>query len=269
MFPLHTATFPSSASDLERLLNHSLQRIFSVDADPVSIRDASYPHLAEIRVSLDGARLRSNPPRPPSISGKISPALRVDRLSLSAFALSVGPATIDLSLSARTVNFAQGKDSDDEVVLSLENATDGKMEISIAQTDLEALITELARTQASKQSITIKGVQLKLRQESAHSIAAEVRLRARRLFLGASIRVTGQLDLDDQLKLKISDLNCTGGGAIASLACGILTPYLRKIDGREFPLMTFPLGDARLRDVRLAIGDNLAITAEFGSGKAA
>jgi hypothetical protein len=132
MLPLDTATFPSSASDLERLLNHSLQRIFSVDADPISIREASYPHLAEIRVSLDGARLRSNPPRSASISGKISPALRVDRMSLSAFALSVGPATIDLSLSARTVNFVQGKDSGDQVVLSLENAVDGKIEISTA-----------------------------------------------------------------------------------------------------------------------------------------
>jgi hypothetical protein len=269
MLPLHTATFPSSASDLERLLNHSLQRIFSVDADPVSIREASYPHLAEIRVSLDGARLRSNPPRPASISGKISPALRVDRMSLSAFALSVGPATIDLSLSARTVNFVHGKDSDDQVVLSLENAADGKIEISTAQTDLEALITELARTQASKQSITIDGVQLKLRQEGAHSLAAEVHLRARKLFLSASIRVTGQLDLDDQLNLKISDLNCTGGGAIASLACGILTPYLQKIDGREFPPMSLPLGEVRLRDVRLAVDENLTITAEFGSGNAA
>lgn len=269
MFPLYTAAFPSSASDLEHLLNHSLQSIFSVEADPVSIRDASYPRLEEIRVLLDGARVRPNPPRPPFISGKISPALQVDRLSLSALALSVGPATIDLSLSARTVNFAQGKDSHDQVVLSLDSAADGNIEISTAQIDLEALIMELAQNQASKQGITIDGVQLKLRQESAHSIAAEVHLRARKLFLRASIRVTGQLDLDDQLNLKISGLNCTGGGAIASLACGILTPYLRKIDGRKFPLMSLPLGEVRLRDVRLAIDENLTITAEFGSGKAA
>jgi hypothetical protein len=265
MFPLYTATFPSSASDLERLLNHSLQRIFSVEAEPVSIRDASYPHLEEIRVSLDGARLRSNPPRTPSVSDKISTALQVDRLSLSALALSVGPATIDLSLTARTVNFAEGRDSDEQVVLSLENAADGKMELSIAQTDLEALIAKLAQNQASKQGITIDGVQLKLRQESAHSLAAEVHLRARKLFLSASIRVTGQLDLDDQLNLRISDLNCTGDGGTATLACGILKPYFQKIDGREFPLMSLPLGEIRLRDVRLTVGGKLFVTAEFGS----
>ena len=135
MFPLYTANFPSSAADLERLLNHSLQRIFSIEADPVSIRDGSYPHLKGIRVSLDGARLRSNPPGPASICGETIPALRVDQLSLRARALSIGPATIDLSLLARTVNFVQGKDSNQQLALALENAADGEMEAVRAEID--------------------------------------------------------------------------------------------------------------------------------------
>ena len=154
-------------------------------------------------------------------------------------------------------------------MLALESAADGKIEISATQTDLEALIAKLAEDQASKQGITIDGVRLKLRERSAHSIAAEVHLRARKLFLSASIRVTGQIDLDDQLNLKLSGLNCSGEGSIATVACGILTPYLRKIDGREFPLMSLPLGQVRLRDVRVAVGDKLCVTAEFGSGQAA
>ena len=241
MFPLHTATFPSSASDLERLLNESLQRIFITESGPVTIREQSYPHLGAISISLDGARLRADPTRPPVISGKTSPALEIDQLTLSASPLALGSAEVTLSLSAREVLLGQGKDSNDQIVLFLESATDGNIEISATQTDLEALIAKLAQNQASKQGITIDGVQLKLRQESAHSLAAEVHLRARKLFLSASIRVTGQLDLDDQLNLKISGLNCTGDGGMATLACGILTPYLQKIDGREFPLMSLPL----------------------------
>jgi hypothetical protein len=104
-----------------------------------------------------------------------------------------------------------------------------------------------------------------LLQKNARSLAVEVRLLARKLFLSASIRVTGQLELDDQLNLKIFDLNCTGDGGIATLACGILKPYLQKIDGREFPLMSLPLGEIRLRDIRLVVGDELVVTAEFGS----
>jgi hypothetical protein len=265
VFPLYTANFPSSAPDLECLLNHGLQRSFSFDADPVRVRDASYPHLKEIRVCLDGARLRSNPPRPASIRGETFPALRVDQLSLSAQALSIGPASIDLSLHAHTVDFVQGKDSNEQVALALKNAADGKIEVSISHTSLAALITTLAQDQASKQGITISEAQLDLRPNNPHSLAAQVRLRVRKLFLNASLSVTGQLDLDDHLNLKISGLNCTGDGAIASLACAILTPYLRKIEDQEIPLMLLPLGEIRLRDARLAVDDNLSITAEFGS----
>ena len=265
MFPLYTANFPSSALDLERLLNHGLQRIFSIDANPVGLGEASYPHLKEIRVCLDGARLRSNPPPPVSICGEISPALRVDQLSLSAQALSIGPASINLSLLAHTVDFVQGKDSNEQVALALENATDGQIEISISQTGLAALITALTQSQASKQGITISEVQLDLRPTNAHSLAAQVRLRIRKLFLNASLSVTGQLDLDDHLNLKISGLNCTGDGAMASLACTILTPYLRKIEDQEIPLLFLSLGEIHLRDVRLAVDANLTVTAEFGS----
>lgn len=264
MFPLHTATGPSSASGLERLLNESLQRIFVTGSDPVTVLAHSYPHLDAINVSLDGARLRSDSPRP-STPSATAPAFKVDQFTLRASPLSLGPATIDLSLSARDVQLGQGKDANDQLALALESAADGKIEISATQTDLESIIAKLAQDQAGKQGITLDGVRLKLRQESAHSIAAEVHLRARKLFLSASIRVTGQIDLDDQLNLKLSGLNCTGDGGMATVGCGILTPYLRKIDGREFPLMSLPLGQVRLRNVRVAVGDKLCVTAEFGS----
>jgi hypothetical protein len=265
MFPLNTAIFPSSAADLERLLNESLQRLFVTGSDAVTIREHSYPRLEATSISLDGARLRANPPQPPVITGKTSPALEIDQFTLSATPLSLGPAALDLSLSARHVELWEGKDAHDQIVLSLQNAADGQINISARQTDLEALALKLAQDQGSKQGITIERLQLKLLQKSARSLALEVRLQARKLFLSASIRVTAQLDLDDQLRLRVSALNCTGDGAFASLACGILKPYLQKMDGREFPLMSLPLGKIRLRDVKLVVDDKLSVTAEFGS----
>ena len=265
MFPLNTVTLPSSAETLERLLNESLRRIFEVDIDPVSVRDASYPHLAQINVSLDHARLRSNPPRPQVISGKSSPALQIDHLSLRAANLSIGPATIDLSLSARDVDLVQGKEAADEIVLSLQNAAEGNIEISASLADLEKVIAKVAKNEAGKHGVTIENVQLTAREKSAHSLEAEVRLQARKLFMSASIRVTGQLVLDDELNAKISGLACKGDGAIASVACGVLTPHLQKLNGREFPLMSLPLGEVRLRDVRVSVTDKLSVTAEFGS----
>jgi hypothetical protein len=265
MFPLKTAIFPSSAAALERLLNESLRQLFVVTTDPVSLREASYPHLEELNVSLNGAQLRGSPPSIPSLSSEPAPALKVDSLNINASALSIGPAAIDLSLSARDVSLDQASDSKGNVLILLHNASEGHIEISASPSDLEALIAEVAKTEAGKHGVTIEDVQLSLRSKSSRSLAAEIRLRARKLFLNASIRITGQLDLDEELNAKISGLDCAGDGAIAHIACGVLKPHLQNIEGREFPLMSLPLGEIRLRDVQLAVGDKLSVTAEFGS----
>ena len=265
MFPLKTATLPSTAADLARALNESLRELFAVVTDPVTIREASYPHLSELNVSLDGAELRGRPPAIPSLSSDPTPALNLDSLKIGAAGLSIGPAAIDLSLSANAVSLRQAKDSQGNVLLLLQKAADGHIEISTLASDLEALIAEVATTEAGKHGVTIDGVQLTLRSKSSRSLAAEVRLRAKKLFLSATIRITGQLDLDEQLNARVSGLDCTGDGAIASVACGVLKPHLQKIEGREFPLMSLPLGEVRLRDVQLAVSEKLSVTAEFGS----
>jgi hypothetical protein len=265
MFPLKTSTLPSSASDLERSLNESLRQLFTVAKAPVTVRDASYPHLEAIHVSLDGAALRGKPPSLRSLSGKPTPALDVDSLAINASALSIGPAAIDLSLSATAVNLHQATDSEGNVRLLLHHAANGHIEISASPSDLEALIAEVAKTEAGKHGVTIDSVQLALRSKSSRSLAAEVRLRAKKLFLSASIKITARLDLDEELNARISGLDCTGDGAIATVACGVLKPHLEKIDGRAFSLMSLPLGEVRLRDVQLAVGDKLSVTADFGS----
>jgi len=265
MFPLKTTTLPSSAEALERLLNESLRRVFEVEPDPITIRDASYPSLAEINIALDGARVRPDPPRPQLISGETSPAFQIAQLAVHASALSVGPATVDLSLSARAVHLNQGKDSNNELVLSIHDAAEGKIEISTPLTDVEGVIAKIAKDEAAKHGVTIENVQLTARATGPRSLEVEVRLRARKVFLGASLRVTGRLELDSELNAKISGLRCEGDGAIAAIACGVLDPHLQKLNGREFPLMSLPLGEVRLRDVRLAVGDKLSVTAEFGS----
>jgi len=113
--------------------------------------------------------------------------------------------------------------------------------------------------------VNIDSVELTLRSRSSRSLTAEVRLRAKKLFMSASLRITGQLDLDDQLNARISGLDCNGDGAIASVACGVLKPHLQKLEGREFSLMSLPLGEVRLRDVRIAVAEKLSVSAEFGS----
>jgi hypothetical protein len=265
MFPLKTNALPTTTADLTLRLNESLRDLFQLPNDPVTICEVSYPHLASLAVALDGAQLRGQPSTVPSPAGESVPALTVDSFAVNGSHISVGPAAVDFALEAKHIHLHRATDSRGDVVLMLHSAADGQIEVSASPADLEALIAEVAKAEAAKHGVAIDTVQLSLRSNSPRSLAAEVRLRAKKLFLSTSLRITGQVDLDEELNAKISGLDCTGEGAMGGIACGILKPHLEKINGRKFSLMSLPLGEVRLRDVRIAAGETLSITAEFGS----
>lgn len=265
MFPLKTKTLPANAADLARRLNDSLRDLFRLPNDVVNIQEVSFPHLASLEVSLNGAQFGGAPPPVPSVGAERSPALTVDSFSAKGSAVAVGPAKVDFALEAKELQLNRASDAQGNVVLVLHNAADGRIQVSASPADIEALITQVARVEAGKHGVSIDRVQLALRSDSPRSLAAEVRLRAKKLFLSTTLRITGRLDLDQDLNAKISGLDCTGEGAIASMACGVLKPHLEKMNGRQFPLMSLPLGEVRLRDVRIVAADKLSVSAEFGS----
>jgi hypothetical protein len=265
MFPLNRTTLPTTAADLAQAINNSLRSTFALSRDPAEVRDLSYPHLAAIEVILDGAQLPGRPPEIPSLASPAEPALTAGSFKAGGRGISVGPAALDFALTASGVELNQAKDNAGQIVLLLHNAAQGHVEASVSKSDLEALIANVAKTEAGKHGVNIDNVQLSLRSAGPRSLAAEVRLDAKKLFLTAALKLSAQLDLDAELNARLSGLNCAGDGALATVACNILKPHLEKLNGRAFPLMSLPLGEVRLRDVRVAVGERLSVTADFGS----
>ncbi len=265
MFPLSTKTFPSSATELARLLNESLGQLFADAADPVVLHAEAYPEIKELRISLDGATLRANLPRPPAARDAASPALTLESLTIHGAGITLGPATVDLNLSARGVRLSQSRATNDEIVLLLQSAVDGRVEISSAKAALEQAIAAVAKTEAGKHGVTIDQVHLTLSPRGDRGLTGEVQLRARKLFLSTVIRIAGEFDLDAQLNASVTNLHCHGEGAMASLACGFLEPHLQKLNGRSLSLVALPLGEIRLCDVRLTANERLTVTAEFAA----
>ena len=264
MFPLFTDTLPKSATALERLLNESVRRLFTGVDQPVSVRDKTYPQLTAIDINLDGAQLRPDPPRPPAGVKKGSPAVKVDRFELHGNDISAGPAALSLRLTASGVELHQAKDGSGEVVLLLQRADEGEVEVSADKDEIENALAAVAATEAGKHGVQVDQVRLSVQVRGERSVDAEVQLRARKLFFSTTVRIGAKLDLDEQLNARLSGLTCNGEGAIGALACGGLQPHLQKMNGRSFSLMALPLGEVRLRDVRLAAGDKITVRAEFG-----
>lgn len=265
MFPLFTKVMPASATELERALNATIDRLFTGVTQPVTVRDKAYPQLTEIRIVLDRAQLRANPQGPPRVTGPGAPALTVERMEIEANALTIGPATGRLRLQARDVQLHQGEDATGERVLLLHRASEGEIELGAEKAAIEAAIASVAKQEAGKHGVEIDQVRLTLQSRGDRSLTAEVQLRARKLFFSTIVRIGAQLDVDEKLEARLSGLSCHGDGAIGAIACGTLQPHLAKLDGRSFSLLALPLGEVKLRDVRIAAGDEITIHAEFAS----
>lgn len=267
MFPLGSKNFPQSASDFERALEESLRQYARRDGPIVTASSRVFPYFDRIAINLDGAQFDSSRRRgtPVHPSGETKEACEAAVVSVSARDVRIEDVPASLSLEARDVVFHKGEDKNGDVLLIVRKAREGHIVISAAQLDLERIIGEMASIQAGRKGVSVENVRLALRARGARSLAADVQLQARKFLLRAKIDIYGQLDITDDFVARISHLKCKGDGTLGSLACGVLEPHLQRLDGSTFSLMSLPLGEIQLRDVRIAVADTVEITADFGS----
>jgi hypothetical protein len=265
MFPLTTHALPPNADALRAALEESLRNMVRPARPMVTVEEKSYPELAALRISLDGADAGDRPPpRPARPVGVIEPGLRVENFEISGRPILLQRAQIELSCTAREVRIGQGRDEEGNVLLLLQDAAEGHVEVAVRLTDLEALVLRAAQAEAGKQGVTVDSVRIDLRARTERALDIVVRVRAKKLFLNAAVRISGSVEIDEQLNARLSGLECAGDGTLASLACGFIAPHLQRFNGREFSLLALPLGEVKLRDVRIAAGRELRVTAQFG-----
>lgn len=265
MLSLDSKDFPQSASDFERALDQGLRRHIHKSGPLVTIASRVFPYLDEIAIDLDDAKIDSIPPTPQPAAGETKQACEAAIVSVSARNVLVQGVPVGLRMQVRDVVFHRGLDAQGQALLLVHEARDGHIVVSAAQLDIENVITEQARREAAKNGVTIETVRLALRARGARSLAANVRLQAKKFLFRANIDIAGQLDVTDDFVAKASQFQCKGEGAIGSLACSALEPHLRRLEGASFPLMSLPLGEIKLRDIRIAVADTVEITADFGS----
>jgi hypothetical protein len=263
MIPLGRKQFPSSKADLAQALDEALHRYASKDGQIVDVHARVFPYLDEIAINLDGAQLNLPPPQPPKLAGKRTPAFEAAVTTVSARQISVRGLPFNLRLSARDLVFHKAQDEKGDAAIVVHAVRDGTLSISAAQLDLEKAIEQIAREEG--RGLTIEQVRLAMRARGQRSLAIEVQVQAKKLFLRAKIDISGQLDIDDEFTIKISSLKCKSDGGIGAIACSTLEPMFRKLEEKSFSLKSLPLGEVHVRDIRLAVADTIELTADFGS----
>jgi hypothetical protein len=267
MIPLYRKQFPASKAELAEAIDQALRRCVQKAGPIVEIHSRVFPYLDEIAINLDGAKIDSVPPPVPPLVGETKLAFEAAAVTLSARNLSVRGVPLNLRMEARDVVLHKGCDENGDAVLVGHKVRDGSLAVSASQLDLENGIAEMARQQGRKHGIVIEQVRLAMRARGARSLAADVRVQARKFLLRARLDIYGQLDIDQNFAAKIWDLRCKSDNAVGALACSALEPVFQALNGRTFALKSLPLGEIQLRDVRLAVADTVEATVDFGSSQ--
>ena len=265
MLPLHRKQFPSSKEELAQALNEALRRLAPRSNPLCDVRSRVFLYLDEIAINLDREQFDSLPPAASTVVGETKPAFEAAVVTLSARNISVHGVPIDLRMEAYDVVFHKGEDANGDAVLVVQKARDGHIVISAAQLALEEAMTQIGGREARRHGIAIEQVRLAMRARGRRSLCADIRVQARKLLFRTSIEIYGQLDIDDEFVAKISQLKCKGDGAIGSMACNVLEPFIRRLEGKDFPLKSPPLGEIQLRDIHIAVADTIALTIDFGT----
>jgi hypothetical protein len=222
-----------------------------------------FPGLQQLRIDLTNASLAGNlPPRPQGV-GQRAGQITALAMALEAHPVRYQAAAIDVALSATDVQFSFDRDSTGKPLLVLTDAAAGSAAVSISKKDLETAALAAARQAAQAHGIMIEDLKLTLISRGERSLDVDALLKIRKGFSG-SFRVKAHAEVDDQLTATLSGLSATGVDMVGRIAATIVQTKLAPFEGKQVPLAAFSLGDVKLRDVKVSVGETVQITAAFG-----
>ena len=268
MFPLAGKEFPTTSDDLASAIEDALATVFTLPAkkDAVSVEGGKFPDVKTVRLDLDGASVSAKEPPPkPVATGKRKPGISVGKLEISGKPIKYQNAGLELDVTARGLTFEFGRDKQGNPLLVLTDAEDGKVQAKISKADLQAVLLEGATQAARQQGVSIQDLKVDLESLGPRSVAAKVRVQAKKMMMSGVLNIKGQLEVDDELNATVSGLGVVGEGVVGGMAAGFLQQKLQSFDGTKIPLMAFSLGDVTLRDLKIKVTDSVQVNAAFGS----
>ncbi len=259
MFPLAGAALPTSPEMLVEAMRAGLA---AHGIHPANLAAAgAWPQLDALAFDLTGTSLEAAQSLPHPGTG------RDGGFSAAEFTLRAAPAQfrdmpVEIAISGRDARFVFAPDDVAPAIL-LTGAADGEVSVAMALPALEQLLHRLAADAAREHGVEVRQTRLKITQRGPRAISLDAEVTAKAFIATATVTISGDADLDEQLVARLSNLRMGGEGMIANLAGGVIRPVLARLEGKELPLLGLT-GDLKLRDVQVEVGEMLRIAAQFG-----
>lgn len=262
MIPLATAGLPDTAQTLEKAIREGLAR-HGLEAKQVSAEGGAFPKLERLRIDLTNAKV-GRETRLPKADGVDGEQIFVQDLQIAAQPLLVEGVPVQIYLTAQGVTFSLEKGTADESILVLRSAREGRLEVIAQKADLQQAAQAFATEAGASRGVEIKETHFELTSRGPRALSFRAGVVAKMMIVKAPVTLTGDLDVNDALELRFSNLDLSASGIAANLAGSFIRPHLEKIQKQPIPLGIAALGTVRLRDVEVEAGERIAIRARFG-----
>jgi hypothetical protein len=261
MLPLATSELPASPDDLCTSIKEGFAR-YKIGPRRIAASGECATLLESLTIDLTDSTFDRELRLPKKAGQSGGSKIAVKTFELLGEPLFFERTAVDLNLRATDVVFALASSSG-ESLLAPESVAEGEVTISVTRQALEGALQELASGAARKQGVEIKKTRLALTSKTARSLSFRADVTAKMFIMSASVVLTGEVEIDDELTACVSKLHFSGSGMAASAAGAFIQPHLKKYDGTKFPLMAFSLGAAKLREIEVSGGEALRLHARF------
>lgn len=268
MFPFADDRLPDTAEAFAASMHRGYRRSLTLPEKRliVETRGGTYPLVESIRIDFCNAVVDPKKEgRRPSDKHLAIHALDAARLEVLGHSMTFEDALVNVDMSATDARLLFTRDKKGKPLLVLSDAENGRMSFETGIEDVEKLLLAAARKGAGAYGLSVTRTRLRMTISDGRTIRVDLKLFARVGFVPAGLRFRARLDIDDRLDGTLSELSCTGDEILGPLVSGLISPFLRKYNGKTRPLMNFPATDMRLREIQIDADQTLSVTAGFGS----
>lgn len=232
----------------------------------VTLQGGVYPSLDALRINLSDGEFKTGQKKDKiKLNNKVEKTLEVSHLEVRGEPLLLQKAKLNMSIVADAAQLDLERDRRGRPVMALADARSGSLQFEVSQADVQELLLKNAREMGAKYGVKVESTRFTLKPETPRSIQASLHISTKVGFVPAGMLFKAHVVVDDAMNAKITGLTVDGDEALGPLIVGILRPALTSYNNTTRPLVSFPAGNLKLRDVAVRVDDSLHLNASFGS----
>jgi hypothetical protein len=190
------------------------------------------------------------------------------RLRVDAHPLVVEDVPVDVVAEAEGMRFrwvedtagglgVEGVEPDDAVPLT------GHVRVAAPRDAVVETARRLVATELQNLGLTLASLDVELESAGPRSVTLRGSARVRKGILSASVRATATAAVDAQMVLTVRDLELSSRNPVVAALLVAARGELAKAEGHQVDLVSDLPPGVRLADVRVDVGETLAVSARF------